>query len=86
MRNKLSETFLQTLANDFAVHGAAAIEKVRVEKTHVYLSVIASLCPRQLMVERTTPFSDLTDEELLQLERFLAASRARPINDTEPSR
>lgn len=83
MRNRLSETFLQALNNDFAEHGAAAIEKVRREKTHVYLSVIASLCPRQLSIERTTPFSDLTDEELDQLQRFLSASRAHPVAEID---
>jgi hypothetical protein len=80
LRNKLSEPFLQALANDFREHGQSAIQRVRNERPDRYLAVIASLCPKELHVERTTPFSDLSDEELLQLERYLAASRAREID------
>jgi hypothetical protein len=74
MRNRLSELALQALRDDFELHGPAVIEQVRRERPHHYLSIVASLLPRQLQVERTSPFSDLTDEELEQLEAYLRAS------------
>lgn len=81
LRNKLSEPFLQALANDFREHGQAAIQRVRNERPDRYLAVIASLCPKELHVERSTPFSDLTDDELDQLQRFLSASRAHHVTE-----
>ena len=80
-RNRLTETALAALGADFAEHGPATIAKVRTEKPHVYLQVVASLLPRQLLVERVSPFSDLSDEELTELEIHLAASRARTVRE-----
>jgi hypothetical protein len=82
-RNKLSETFLQALGEDFALHGPAVIEKVRQTKPHHYLSVVASLCPRQLHVERTSPLGELSDDELTQIEEMLAATRAKLVQQLE---
>jgi hypothetical protein len=78
-RNRLSEIALAALGEDFAEHGKAAIEKVRREKTHVYLQIVASLLPRQLQVERTSVLGELSDEELTMLEEMLAAGRAKLI-------
>ena len=72
-RNRLTEVALTALGADFAEHGAAVIEEVRKTKPHVYLQVVASLLPRQVQMEKLSPFSDLTDAELEQLERYLAA-------------
>jgi hypothetical protein len=55
---------LQALGNDFAQHGSAVIEKVRHERPHTYLSIIASLCPRELHVERSSPLGELSDDDL----------------------
>ena len=74
-RNRLSEIALAALGADFAEHGAAVIAQVRRERPHHYLSIVVSLLPRQLHVERSSPFADLTDDELDQLERYLSASR-----------
>jgi hypothetical protein len=82
-RNKLTEIALQALGDDFAEHGKAAIEKVRREKTHVYLQIIASLMPRQLSVEKLSPFGELSDQEMDQLEQLLAAMRARTVGELE---
>ena len=84
-RNKLSETFLSALANDFREHGQAAIERVRNERPHHYLSVIASLCPRQLHVERTSPLGELSDAELEFLQETLAARQAKLVQAIEPA-
>lgn len=70
-RNKLSETFLETVARDFAEHGAEAIERVRRDNPEAYLKIIAWLVPRELILQReTAPDFDpaeLTDEELASL-------------------
>jgi hypothetical protein len=59
------------------------IEQVRRQKPHIYLQIIASLLPRQLHVERTSPLSDISDEELAQIEELLAASRAKLVEKAE---
>ena len=65
-RNKLGETFIQALYADFDKHGAATIEKVREDKPHEYLKVVASLLPKELNV-RTTEVEELSDDELAGL-------------------
>jgi hypothetical protein len=79
----LSEIALAALGEHFAEHGKTAIDTVYREKPHVYLQIVASLLPRQLQVERTSAFGDLTDEELAQIEEMLAASRARTVSEIE---
>ena len=61
-RNRLGEEFLLNLADDFEQHGSAVIAKVREERPHEYLKVIASLLPRELQVQ--SPASEMTEEEL----------------------
>ena len=46
-RNKLGEEFLTQLCDDFEVHGAAVIERVRQEDPATYIRVIASLIPKE---------------------------------------
>ena len=82
-RNRLTEIALQALGDDFAEHGKAVIEQVRRERPHHYLSIVASLLPRQLQVERSSPFSDISDEELQQIEELLTASRAKLVQQLE---
>lgn len=36
-RNKLSESFLQALADDFEQHGRGVVEAVRAERPHEFL-------------------------------------------------
>src|SRR4051794_3974201 len=86
MRNKLSEVALAALGADFAEHGPSVIERVRRTKPHVYLQIVASLLPRQVMVEKVSPLSDLSDDELTMLDEHLAAIRAKLIEQQpEPS-
>ena len=82
-RNYLTEVFLEKFGDDFALHGASVIEEVRKTKPHVYLACAASLCPRQMQIERQSVFSELTDEELQLLEEHLAASRAKLVRNIE---
>jgi hypothetical protein len=82
-RNRLSEIALAALGADFAEHGPTVIAQVRRERPHHYLSIVASLCPRQLNVERTSQLGELTDAELQELELHLAAVRARLVERIE---
>jgi hypothetical protein len=66
-RSKLSETFLKALADDFASNGIEVIEKVRNDRPHEYLKIVAAVLPKQMQLEDLTPnrkAEDLTDDEL----------------------
>ena len=43
-RNKLSDAFLQALADDFEAHGKWVVERVRTERPQDYLKIVASVC------------------------------------------
>lgn len=79
-RNKLGEDFIHALHDDFAEHGVAAIQAVRTERPHEYVKVIASLLPKELKV---TTESDLTDDQLDQRIRQLAAAISLELNGSE---
>lgn len=66
-RNKVSEKLLEALADDFETHGKDVVEKVRSERPHDYLKIVASLVPKQMEIENKRPSrraEDLTDDEL----------------------
>ena len=66
-RNKLSEAFLQVLAEDFEANGKAVVEKVRAERPQDYLKIIAAVTPRRMELEDATPqkpMREMTDAEL----------------------
>jgi hypothetical protein len=65
-RNKLSENFLTALAEDFEANGKQVIEKVRTERPHEYLKVVASIMPRQQqsLEMKITKRAEVTDDEL----------------------
>src|ERR1700719_4521540 len=50
-RNKISETFLETIAKDFIDHGAEAIIRLREEDPACYLRLIAWLIPRDVILK-----------------------------------
>jgi hypothetical protein len=79
-RNRLSEVALRMLGEDFAEHGPAVIKQVRETRPQTYLSIVASLLPRQLTVERTSELGELSDEEIAMLEEMLTAGRAKLID------
>jgi len=62
-RNKLGEDFIAALAADFETNGETTIAKVRQERPHEYLKVIAGILPKELNV-RTTAVEELSDDEL----------------------
>lgn len=65
-RNKLTDMFLAAVADDFAEHGAEAIEHVRKADPAAYLKLVGTLVPRDLISqrERTIDFSKMDWEEL----------------------
>ena len=69
-RSKLGEDFLTELYENFAVHGAAAIERVCEDDPAAYLRVIVSVLPKDIKIDRRLdagPLSNLTDDELVAL-------------------
>src|SRR5438132_1428685 len=62
-RNKLQARFLADLLADYETHGAGAIKICRVEKPVEYLKIIASILPKELIVDQGV-LVDLSDEEL----------------------
>jgi hypothetical protein len=82
-RNRLSEVAIALLGRDFSEHGEEVIKQVRTEEPATYLKIVASLLPRQVMIEKTSPFSDLTDEELDMLMEHLASTRAKLVKKLE---
>lgn len=79
-RNKLGEAFIEALHGDFLEHGVAAIQKVREDRPHEYLKVVASILPKELKV---TTENDLSDEQLDQRIRQLAAAISLELNGGE---
>jgi len=81
-RDRLSSAFLYELANDFEEHGAGVIKIARIEKPVEYLRIVASVLPKELVVEANA-LSDISDEELaahiVLLQKLKAKSAA-----TEP--
>ena len=79
-KNKLSETFLETIVDDFSNHGAETVRRLRENDPATYLKLIAWLVPRELILKREqAPDIDpaeLTDEEAVAL---IEAERRRQI-------
>jgi hypothetical protein len=69
-RNKLTERFLDTIADDFAEHGAEAIAQVRLNDPIAYLKIVGSLVPRELIMQREESpainYAEITHEELVE--------------------
>lgn len=68
-RNRLTDTFLSAIADDFTANGIEAIERVRKKDPAAYLKLISALIPRQLVLEKEqeTDFSDMTEDEVSDL-------------------
>ena len=73
-RSKLTELTLQRLFDDFETHGVEAIVEVRTKSPSTYLQCIVSLLPKQAE-KISSPMSELSDEELEQLEHWLKAKQ-----------
>ena len=83
-RNKLQSSFLKALADDFEEHGTGVIKIARIEKPVEYLKVIASVLPKELVVEQSI-LADISDEELANHIAFLQRIQAgKAPADEEP--
>ena len=74
-KDKLKNSFLTALWEDFRDNGKEAIQKVRAEHPAAYLRVIASLMPKEMAVSIDNPLAGLTDE---QLDAIIALAGANP--------
>ena len=54
-RNKLAESFLKALYDDFQEHGIAAIHAARAQDPSSYIRVIAGLLPKEISGEEGGP-------------------------------
>lgn len=63
-RNRLQGSFVNALAEDFERDGKSAIVKCRETDPSRYLTIVASLMPKQTEMEINRPFEDLTNEQL----------------------
>jgi hypothetical protein len=70
------------LAADFAEHGAGVIKIARVEKPVEYLKIIASVLPKEILVEQTI-LADLSDDELATHIALLQRMQRKPDEDED---
>src|SRR5262249_61069734 len=90
-RNKFGTHFISDFYADWVQHGAAAIEKLRLESSKDYVKVAASLLPRELHVKAASIVDGWTEDEVkAALDHIrsqisaagLAAATAETANDT----
>ena len=85
-RNALGEDFLSALQADFREHGADTIVKVRQERPHEYLKVVAGILPKELNIN-TNAVEELSDDDLARaiatLQSVIAAQAAHDGSDAE---
>jgi hypothetical protein len=74
MRNKLQGDFLRDLAEAWELGGKAALAIMVKEEPSNFVRVVASLMPKEFILESVT--SDLDDE---QIDELIAALRQRMI-------
>lgn len=70
-RNRLSDVLLSIVVDDFVAHGAEAISQLRQKDPATYLRLVASLVPRELILQREegpgVDYAELSDAEVVQL-------------------
>lgn len=62
-RNKLSESFISDLVNEWREHGAEVLRIVRMEEPATLLKVVASVIPKEIEITPNA-LAELTDEQL----------------------
>ena len=70
-KNRVAEDFVKALADDFAEHGKAVIEKVRLEKPGTYLKLVADLVPKDFNVGVTQRYVARLPEVCATTEEWL---------------
>jgi hypothetical protein len=82
-RTRLQEFVIEILDEDFREHGKDVLERVRAKWPQIYLTAVISLLPKQQQIEKLSPFSDISDQELQMIEEMLTASRAKLVRELE---
>ena len=75
-RNKLTTMLLNALVADFQQFGSAAVKIMRVERPAEYIKVIASLVPKELLIQESA-LGDMSDDELVENLAAIRKLRAR---------
>lgn len=75
LRNSLTTNFLKILAADFEANGKVAIETMRVEDPSGYVKAIASLLPKEFVIDK--PLDGMSDDELAAVIAELRELRQR---------
>jgi hypothetical protein len=73
-RNRLTDTFIAAIENDFAQYGADALTKLREDDPAAYIKVVAGLVPRDLIMKREQEL-DLTQLNLEEMGDLLERTR-----------
>lgn len=81
-RGKLGEEFVAALYADWQVHGSAVIAKVREDRPHEYLKLIASLLPRHVALKGGA-FDDVGDDELREIIAVVRAALADHVEGSD---
>lgn len=70
-RNRLTDSVLKKISDDFAEHGHEVLERVRILEPALYLKFIISLLPRELVMQfeqhRPSEMGTLEDSEVIEL-------------------
>ena len=64
-RNKFSEEFLDDFREVWATEGSNAIKTMAKDRPGDFVRVAAMLVPKELLLGKSNPLSDLSDEELV---------------------
>ena len=81
-RNRLSEDFLATLAEDFAENGKEAIQRCRAEEPATYVRIVASLVPKELEIKKPLDGYSLDDiAAALEFVRAALAANAAGVGE-----
>jgi hypothetical protein len=91
-RDKISTAFLEALNDAFyepndsgGCKGLDAIKKVRDEDPATFARIYASLLPKQLEFEETSPEAAMSNEQLEEYYAFLSERLAAKAKPAEPS-
>jgi hypothetical protein len=78
-RNRLQASFIDALAEEFAVSGPGCIKIAVAERPIEFLKLIASILPREWLMTETSPLAELSDEDLLKVIAFARSNRAKVV-------
>jgi hypothetical protein len=82
-KNRVAEDFVRAIADDFAEHGKAVIEKVRLEKPDTYLKLVADLVPKDFNLGVTQRYVTRLPEVCSSTEEWLDQNRPKSFDDPE---